>query len=158
MTSHEPRPYEQIARRVAERVAPDATREQRMQLVVDALWDALRDRGVSWVGFYLKSPDADEMLLGPHRDKPACSPIGLHGVCGRCWRERQPLVVRDVRDLGENYVACDPRDQSEVVLPCLDPDGTPWAVLDLDSFDLASFDERDVQGLQRVLDAAFGER
>jgi putative methionine-R-sulfoxide reductase with GAF domain len=157
MTSHEPRPYETIARRIAERVEPGASRERRMQIAVDALWDGLADRGVSWVGFYLKSPEADEMLLGPHRDKPACSPIGLHGACGRCWRERKPLVVRDVRDLGKNYVACDPRDQSEVVLPCFDADGTAWGVLDLDSFDVGSFDHTDVAGLLSVLTAAFGE-
>jgi putative methionine-R-sulfoxide reductase with GAF domain len=158
MPSHEPRPYETIAHRVTAAIEPGASRDRRMHVAVDALWDGLRDRGVSWVGFYLKSPDADELLLGPHRDKPACSPIGLHGACGRCWRERQPLVVPDVRDLGENYVACDPRDRSEIVLPCLDPDGSPWAVLDLDSFDLAAFDHTDVTGLQSVLNVAFDER
>lgn len=156
MPSDEPRPYERIARHIADAIEPGATRQQRMQIAVDALWDGLRDRGVSWVGFYLESPDADEMLLGPHRDKLACSPIGLHGACGRCWRERQPLVVPDVRDLGENYVACDPRDRSEIVLPCLDADGTAWGVLDLDSYDVASFDHTDVTGLQLVLTAAFG--
>jgi putative methionine-R-sulfoxide reductase with GAF domain len=157
MTSKGPRPYETIARRVAEAIESGTTRERRMEIAVDALWEGLRDRGVSWVGFYLKSPDADEMLLGPHRDKPACSPVGLHGACGRCWRERRPLVVRDVRDLGENYVACDPRDRSEIVLPCLDPDGTAWGVLDLDSFDVASFNHTDVPGLRSVLNAAFDE-
>jgi putative methionine-R-sulfoxide reductase with GAF domain len=150
------RPYDEIARSVAGLVSNSSSRKARMRVVVDLLWAELAERGVSWVGFYLKSPDADEMVLGPRRDKPACSPIGLQGACGRCWREKVPLVVRDVRDLGADYIACDPRDRSEVVLPLLEPDGSAWGVLDLDSYQVGAFDESDVAGLQRVLDAAFG--
>lgn len=136
----------------AERIAAD--RVAAMQAVVDALWDELHDKGVSWAGFYTKSPDADEMVLGPRRDKPACSPISLHGVCGRCWRERRAIVVRDVKELGADYVACDPRDRSEVVLPLLEADETCWGVLDLDSFEVTSFGTADVAGLACVLAAA----
>jgi putative methionine-R-sulfoxide reductase with GAF domain len=93
----------------------------------------------------------DELVLGPSRDKPACSPIGLHGACGRAFREKRPLVVRDVVDLGASYVACDPRDRSEVVVPLFEPDGTCWGVLDLDSFDVGSFDRVDVDGLLALL-------
>ncbi len=132
---------------------PAGDRAQRMQAVVDALWDALRGTGVSWVGFYL--PDGEnELVLGPRRDKPACSPIGLHGVCGQCFTRRKPMVVRDVRELGGNYVACDPRDQSEVVIPCFDETGRCWGVLDLDSHECGAFDMNDVSGLQSVLRAA----
>lgn len=129
-----------------------------MQAVVDVLWDGLGERGVSWVGFYVKSSDAEELELGARRDKPACSPIGLHGACGRCWVEGKPLVVRDVRELGESYIACDPRDRSEVVLPARDSDGVVWGVLDVDSFEVGAFDEKDVAGLGAVLEAAFGKK
>lgn len=126
-----------------------------MQTVVDALWEALHRTGISWAGFYLKADDAEEMTLGPRRDKPACSPIGLHGACGRAWRERRPLVVADVAALGPGYIACDPRDRSEVVLPVFDPvGGACWGVLDLDSHDVGSFSEADVHGLQEVLERA----
>lgn len=124
-----------------------------MRRVADVLWDVLSSTGVSWVGFYLPS-GPDELVLGPSRNKPACSPIGLHGACGQVFTSGMPLVVRDVRDLGESYVACDPRDQSEVVLPLIDSDGKTYAVLDLDSFDIGAFDEGDVQGLIAVLVAA----
>jgi putative methionine-R-sulfoxide reductase with GAF domain len=107
------------------------------------------------VGFYVKSAEADEMVLGPRRDKPACSPIGMYGACGRCWREGRALVIRDVRDLGEGYIACDPRDQSEIVLPVRDSAGLVWGVLDLDSFEVGAFDETDTVGLGAVLEAAF---
>ncbi len=139
------------------RVAGQCTRAggrlERMQAVVDALWEALHETGVSWVGFYLHE-GADELVCGPRRDKPACSPIGLHGACGQCFRSRKPLVVRDVADLGPNYVACDPRDKAEVVVPCLNADGTCWGVLDLDSHSVGSFSDEDTAGLVRVLRAA----
>lgn len=144
-----PRDYEGVARRLR----ADGDRAQRMRAVVDALWENLKHAGVSWVGFYLPG-GPDELVLGPSRDKPACSPIGLHGVCGRAYRTGAPVVVADVRALGENYVACDPRDRAEVVVPALEADGRCWAVLDLDSHEPGAFDETDVAGLRRVLRAA----
>ena len=127
--------------------APTGSRAERMAAAVDALWDHLAPRGVSWIGFYLKVDGKDEMVLGPRRDKPACSPIGLHGVCGRSFLERRPIVVRDVAALGAGYIACDPRDRSEAVIPLFEPDGTCWGVLDADSYDAAAFDESDVEGM-----------
>lgn len=132
-------------------------REQRMQGAADALWTELSGRAVSWLGFYLPA-DGDgggtELVLGPRRDKPACSPIGLHGACGRCFRSARPMVVRDVAALGAGYITCDPRDRSEAVLPLLEPSGACWGVLDLDSHDTGAFGEADIHGLQRVMEAA----
>ena len=139
---------------IAAGIIRTADRTAAMQQVVDALWEHLHTRQVSWVGFYTKHPQRDEMILGPRRDKPACSPIGLHGVCGQAWRQRRAMVVRDVAELGGAYVACDPRDRSECVIPLLDSDGGCWGVLDLDSHDVGAFDERDVAGLSMVLRAA----
>ncbi len=139
--------------RIAAQMAVVGERQQRMQTTVDALWDGLKDTGVSWVGFYLHE-GGDELVLGPRRDKPACSPIGMHGVCGRAFRERKPVVVQDVAELGKNYVACDPRDRSEVVVPLFDVNGACWGVLDLDSHAIGAFGEDDVAGLYTVLRAA----
>lgn len=140
------RPYEEIA----VKLRTNGDREQRMRTLVDALWNYLSQIGVSWVGFYLHEGQ-DELVLGPSRNKPACSPIGLRGACGRAFREQRPLVVRDVADLGESYVACDPRDRSELVIPLFESDGTCWGVLDLDSFDVGSFDRTDVEALLSLL-------
>ena len=139
--------------KLADLLPRNLAREPAMQAVVDLIWTHLYSTGVSWIGFYLRT-DGDELILGPRRDKPACSPIGLHGACGRAFLTKQPLVVRDVKDLGPNYIACDPRDQSEVVLPCIDQNGICWGVLDADSHELAAFDESDVDGLTRVMQAA----
>lgn len=135
---------------------------ERMQSFVDACWSALSNHDVSWIGFYLapgqrmddgRVVGEEEMLLGPCRNKPACSPIGLHGVCGRGWRERRSIVVSDVRILGAGYVACDPRDQSEVVVPLFDASGVCWGVLDVDSFSLDAFTTKDASRLHGLLHA-----
>ncbi len=150
------RPYEDIAQRLAGRAA-GASRDARMQMVVDALWESLADHGVSWVGFYVADdrsgvPDSQRLALGPRRDKPACSPIGLHGVCGQAFTSGETRIVRDVSELGADYIACDPRDRSEIVLPLFEK-GRRWGVIDVDSWDLAAFDERDEAGLKGVLRA-----
>ncbi len=147
------RDYETIADAVKERLPPGANQDQRMQVVVDLLWEHLRGEGVSWVGFYLYVTERDEMVLGPCLDKPACSPIGMHGACGQAFRQNKPLLVRDVRELGGAYIACDPRDRCEVVVPVRGAGGRPLGVLDLDSFEIGAFDDADVAGLNKVLSA-----
>ncbi|MBN2561221.1 MAG: GAF domain-containing protein [Phycisphaerae bacterium] len=140
------RAYEELV----EKIEIHADRERLMRRFVDVLWDALCGTGVSWVGFYLHQ-GADELVLGPRRDKPACSPIGLHGACGRAITSGKPLVVRDVAELGKDYVACDPRDRSEVVIPLFDEHDKCWGVLDLDSHEPGAFDDEDVEGLLHLL-------
>ena len=124
-----------------------------MAAMVDALWDALSVSGASWVGIYTKPGGKDELVLGPRRDKPACSPLGMHGICGQCWTQRRSIVVRDAGALGANYIACDPRDKSEVAVPLLERDGSCWGVLDIDSYDVGSFDEADARDLERLVEA-----
>lgn len=141
------RPYNELASKPLDWPA-DGT--HRMQAFVDLLWDALHATGVSWIGFYLYEGN-EELILGPRRDKPACSPIGLHGACGKAFLSRRPLIVRDVAELGAGYIACDPRDKSEVVIPLLDQTGQCWGVLDLDSHEVGSFSQEDVDGLEALL-------
>ena len=154
------RDYTAVARRIRESLSRDASREDRMLLIADALWESLHPTGVSWAGFYIadeSQPEDSRLILGPRRDKPACSPIGLHGVCGAGYRTGLVQIVRDTADLGGNYVACDPRDKSEIVIPLFAPTDAErrcWGVLDLDSWDIGSFDDTDAAGLMRVLEAA----
>ena len=143
------RPYHELV----ERLSPDKDRTAAMQRFVDLVWDEMAQTGISWIGFYLHH-GGDELILGPRRDKPACSPIGMHGACGKSFTTRQPLIVRDVAELGANYIACDPRDRSEVVIPLLDLSGQSWGVLDLDSYEVGAFDQSDVAGLTMLLTQA----
>jgi putative methionine-R-sulfoxide reductase with GAF domain len=128
------------------------SRDRRMREMADILWRYFRHHGVSWVGFYTISDDQESMILGPSRDTPACSPIGLHGACGKSWRTGRPMIIGDVVNLGADYVACDPRDKSELVIPMFDDQGACWGVLDLDSRERDAFGETDLYELRRILE------
>jgi putative methionine-R-sulfoxide reductase with GAF domain len=137
----------------------DASRAGRMRAVCDLIWEAFglgraERPAYSWIGFYEKTSGLDEMILVERRDKPACSPIGLHGMCGRGWAECRAILIDDVATLGGNYIACDPKDLSEIVVPVINADGSCWGVLDGDSYERAAFDERDVAGLTAMVSAA----
>lgn len=156
-----PRDYAQV-RSVLKDLRPQAPRAERMQRVVDALWSAfglnahgaaLAPARMSWVGFYTKTPGKDEMILQERRDKPACSPLGLQGCCGRCWSGRRPIVVRDVAKMEGGYIACDPKDRSEVVVPLFEADGSCWGVLDIDSYEINAFDAHDAAELNTIAEA-----
>src|SRR5690606_6771774 len=143
------RDYKPLAMALSE---VSGNRRRRMGEAADVLWRFFKDFGVSWVGFYEKDPDADQMILGPSRDKPACSPIALHGACGMCWSKKRPVIVHDVHSLGPNYIACDPRDRSELVIPLFNDDGSCYGVLDIDSHDRNAFGEQDVFELRRLME------
>ena len=148
------RDYRACERRLAATLPARLGREERLLACVELLWEHLRSRGVDWLGVYLINESRDALLLQVCRPRPACSPIALHGVCGRAWKEGRPQVVPDVTALGEGHIACDPANLSEVVVPLFEPDGTCYGVLDLDSRAKAAFTEADAEGLRRVLRAA----
>lgn len=133
------------------------SRSDRMSALVDLLWDANFREGLSWVGFYLideSESTVGRLVLGPRRDKPACSPIGMHGACGACVTAKRPIVVANVLELGANYIACDPLDQSELVVPCFDDAGNVWGVIDLDSHFVGYFTEWSAADIERCVTEA----
>lgn len=125
--------------------------DRMMREIVDELWESFEASPYSWCGFYLLSPDGTQFVLGPHRDKPACSPLPLHGVCGQALKEGRPIRVGDVKALGERHIECDPRNRSELVVPVYDKDGKIWAVFDVDSAELNAFDEMHERWVERIL-------
>lgn len=136
---------------------PVQARLDCMNIFIAAAWPRLKDHGVSWIGFYLADtpmPNTSCMLLAARQPKPACSPIGLHGACGHSFKSSKPLVVADVAQLGPDYIACDPRDKSELVVPCLESAGNAWGVIDLDSYDIGSFDQSDALHVANLLKVA----
>ena len=125
--------------------------DRMMREVVDALWDAFAGAPYSWCGFYALSPSGDELVLGPHRDRPGCSPLPMHGVCGKAAKSGEPQLVPDVAALGKDHIECDPKNRSEIALPVFDKDGKVWAVFDADSESLSAFDEMHLRWLERIL-------
>lgn len=124
--------------------------DTRMKIVADRLWlEFGGHHPMSWVGFYFLQDG--EMILRYRRDKPACSPIGLHGACGQAALSGRTLVVLDVKDLGDGYIACDPRDRSEIVVPVRNAAGRVVAVLDADSHSVGAFGEADRAALEKIV-------
>ncbi len=95
---------------------------------------------ISWVGFYLF--DGSKLYLGPFQGKVACTIIEIgKGVCGTSAQKMQTIIVPDV-DKFPGHIACDSDSRSEIVIPLLKDDNL-FGVLDLDSYDLNSFNETD---------------
>ena len=105
----------------------------------------------SWIGFYITRDG--ELVLGPFQGKVACVRIGFgRGVCGTAASERRTVVVQDVEQF-PGHIACDAGSRSEIVVPILRGDSVV-AVLDLDSYELAAFDDVDAHFLSQVAQLA----
>lgn len=101
-----------------------------------------------WVGFYLVK--GEELVLGPFQGPVACTRIKKgRGVCGASWEKGETLIVPDVEKF-PGHIACSSLSRSEIVLP-LQVKGEVIGVLDVDSAELASFDDTDKQFLEGTL-------
>jgi GAF domain-containing protein len=101
----------------------------------------------SWVGFYVVR--GGELVLGPFQGKVACVRIAFgRGVCGTAAAEQRTLIVPDVERF-PGHIACDAGSRSEIVVPIMKR-GELVAVLDLDSYERAAFDDVDAAGLQPI--------
>lgn len=103
-----------------------------------------------WTGFYLMVND--ELIVGPYQGPVAC--ILLAKDTGVCWagiNEGRTLVVPDVHAF-PGHIACDSRSRSEIVVPLRNEKQEVIGVLDVDSKELASFDEVDARWLEKIVD------
>ncbi len=101
-----------------------------------------------WTGFYLILNG--ELRLGPFQGPVACYSIKRgRGVCGTAWDQDRTIVVPDV-ELFEGHIACSSLSRSEIVVPLHDSQGNVVGVLDIDSKELATFDEVDAQWLEEI--------
>lgn len=100
-----------------------------------------------WVGFYIVRDN--QLVLGPFQGPIACTRIKPgRGVCGTAWSEARTLIVPDV-DKFPGHIACNSASRSEIVVP-LKKNDSVYAVLDIDSDTLNSFDEIDKQWLEKI--------
>ncbi len=115
-----------------------------MANVSAALMDTFRHW---WVGFY--RVQGEELVLGPFQGPLACTRIRRgRGVCGTAWDRGETVVVPDVEQF-PGHIACSSLSRSEIVVP-LWHDGEVWGVLDIDSKELAAFDEVDARYLEQL--------
>jgi len=105
-----------------------------------------------WTGFYVVDPQKDEeLVVGPYQGTLGCLRIPFsRGVCGAAARTGETQIVEDVHKF-PGHVACDVRSQSEIVLPVYDKNGKLFAVFDVDSTEIGSFDEVDEAGLKAIV-------
>ena len=101
-----------------------------------------------WVGFYIVRDN--QLVLGPFQGPIACTRIKPgRGVCGTAWSEARTLIVPDV-DKFPGHIACNSASRSEIVVP-LKKNDSVYAVLDIDSDTLNSFDETDKLWLEKIV-------
>lgn len=104
--------------------------------------------GFWWTGFYRVL--GDTLVLGPFQGPMACTRIRKgRGVCGTAWAEATTQVVPDVERF-PGHIACSSASRSEIVVP-IRRDGQIVGVLDIDSAELATFDETDRYWLERIV-------
>ena len=102
-----------------------------------------------WTGFYRVT--APELLkVGPYQGGHGCLAIPFHrGVCGKAARLKQTQRIDDVTQI-DCHIACSSTTRSEIVVPLVSLRGELIGVLDVDSNDLAAFDEIDQTSLERI--------
>ena len=104
--------------------------------------------GFFWTGFY--RVQGDQLVLGPFQGPVACMHIGFgRGVCGTAWKQRQTIVVPDVEQF-PGHIACSSLSRSEIVVPVFSQTDDVVAVLDIDSKELATFDDIDREYLEEI--------
>jgi L-methionine (R)-S-oxide reductase len=113
---------------------------------------AASDQRFDWVGVYLLNEDDNELWLHNYVGTPtehSRIPVG-QGICGTAVAEKRNVNVPDVSAV-ENYLACDPEVQSELVVLIRAGDQI-FGQIDIDSEEKKAFDDKDEASLQMVAD------
>ncbi len=138
--------YELLLQQVESLIAGETNKVGVLANVSAAIHEAMV---FFWTGFYLVNDD--ELILGPFQGSVACYHIPYNkGVCGTAWARRQTVVVPDVEEF-PGHIACSSLSRSEIVVPVFNASNEVVAVLDIDSKELATFDEVDQYYLERIV-------
>src|SRR6267142_121959 len=123
--------------------------EDILQAAVHGLHEL--DPRFHWTGIYELFPD-DVLRLGPFVGAPTDHVfIGVgRGVCGTAVAERRHINVPDVRPV-TNYLACSHETRSALVI-LIRRGERIFAQIDIDSHQVAAFDESTVASVQVVAD------
>jgi len=150
------------ADRLIERLEALRQRGTGFEALLDAAVTGLHllDPRFHWTGIYELFPD-EVLRLGPFVGSPTDHVfIGVgQGVCGTAVAEKRNLNIPDVRKIS-NYLACSTETRSELVVLIRLGD-TIFAQIDIDSHEVAAFDDSAVGMVQRVADwlaAAYADR
>ena len=137
--------YEELAQQARGLLADEHDRIANAANFAALVWHAVP--AINWCGFYFF--DGVELVVGPFQGKPACVRIALgKGVCGTAAASGETQVVRDVYEF-PGHIACDVASRSEIVVPLFEG-ARLLGVWDVDSPEVARFDEEDRVGMQRL--------
>jgi L-methionine (R)-S-oxide reductase len=137
--------YDELAAQAGGLLAGERDRVANAANFASLVWHALP--AINWCGFYFY--DGTELVVGPFQGKPACVRIAIgKGVCGTAAATRKTQVVADVHAF-EGHIACDAASRSEIVVPLYEGDRLV-GVWDVDSPEVARFDDEDRAGMERL--------
>ncbi len=101
-----------------------------------------------WTGFYMIRNG--EMTVSVYQGPVACQILEKNkGVCWAGFNRKETIIVEDVHQF-PGHIACDSRSKSEIVVPFKNRNGEILGVLDVDSKEIASFDEADAEWLEKI--------
>lgn len=142
--------YIQTAKEIAAVLDGETNNVARMATVSCLLSEAFES--YFWTGFYVVDPlKSEELVVGPYQGTLGCLRIPFtRGVCGAAAKTGEVQIVEDVHAFS-GHIACDVRSRSEIVVPVYAPDGNLFAVFDVDSTEVGSFDQEDKVGLEGIL-------
>lgn len=137
--------YDTLFRHVKALVGDETDRIANMANVAALIHESF---GFWWTGFY--RVEDRQLVLGPFQGPLACTRIPFgKGVCGTAWQQAQTIVVPDV-ELFPGHIACSSESRSEIVVPMFRGE-TVYAVLDIDSRELNTFDSTDREWLEKIV-------
>ncbi len=137
--------YEEIVPQLEHLISADEPILSNLANFSAALFNAFED--FSWTGFYIA--EGDSLYLGPFQGNTACTVIKIgEGVCGQAALQSKTIIVPDV-NLFPGHIFCDAKTKSEIVVP-INYKGKIFGVLDIDSYQLAEFDETDKFFLEKA--------
>lgn len=138
--------YEQLLQQISALIEGETDETSVLANVSAALHEAFAQ--FFWTGFYLVREG--ELRLGPFQGTVACMHIQHgRGVCGTAWAEAMTQVVPDVEQF-PGHIACSSLSRSEIVVPIMNNAHRVVGVLDIDSKELAAFDDTDRLYLERL--------
>jgi GAF domain-containing protein len=138
--------YEQLLQQIAALIEGETDETSVLANVSAALHETFAQ--FFWTGFYLVREG--ELRLGPFQGTVACMHIQHgRGVCGTAWAEAVTQVVPDVEQF-PGHIACSSLSRSEIVVPIMNNAHRVVGVLDIDSKELAAFDDTDRHYLERL--------
>ncbi len=105
--------------------------------------------GVSWTGFYVLR--CGDLIVETYQGPVACQVLEKNaGVCWAAIKAGESIIVPNVHAF-EGHIACDPRSQSEIVVPIRNADQEIIGVLDVDSTSVDHFTDEHRQGYENVI-------